>query len=175
MTANGATPLSETLYESALYWRGLPAYYGERVNEYPTDPNALISANPEVYRQPSSDSCSKNFNILLTDGEPNNDLETPSLVDGLPQWSATLGHTGCTGTAQGDCLDDVGEYLYTGDISANEDGTQVVTTHTIGFAINLPLLANTATASRSSPTSPIARCPSRHRRSRSTRSTGRRT
>jgi type IV pilus assembly protein PilY1 len=48
MNANGATPLSETLYESALYWRGLPAYYGERVNEYPTDPNALISANPEV-------------------------------------------------------------------------------------------------------------------------------
>ncbi len=144
MNAAGATPLSETLYESALFWRGLPAYYGELVNEHPTDPNALVSTAPEVYRQPSSDSCSKNFNVLLTDGVPNNDLETPSLVDGLPLWSDILGRTGCTGTAQGDCLDDVGEYLYTGDISATEDGMQVVTTHTIGFAVDLPILKQTA-------------------------------
>ena len=91
MNAAGATPLSETLYESALYWRGLPAYYGERVNEHPTDPKALVSTNPEVYRQPSSDSCSKNFNVLLTDGEPNNDLETPSLVGALPAMVSDTG------------------------------------------------------------------------------------
>lgn len=147
INAAGATPLSETLYESARYWRGLEAYYGERVNEHATDPNALISTGPEVYRQPSSDVCSKNFNVLLTDGQPNQDLETPSLVDGLPSWSTVLGRSGCTGTEQGDCLDDVGEYLYRGDIAPTEPGMQVVTTHTIGFAVDLPILAQTAAAS----------------------------
>ena len=68
MNAGGATPLSEALYESARYWRGLPAYYGENINEHQTDPNALASDNPEVYKQPPSDVCSKNFNVLLTDG-----------------------------------------------------------------------------------------------------------
>ncbi len=147
MNAAGATPLSETLYESARYWRGLEAYYGERVNEHPTDPNALISTGPEVYRQPSSDVCSKNFNVLLTDGQPNQDLETPNLVDSLPGWAGVLGRSGCTGTNQGDCLDDVGEYLYRGDIASAEPGMQVVTTHTIGFAVDLPILADTAAAS----------------------------
>ena len=31
ITAGGRTPVSETLYEAARYWRGLPAYYGERI------------------------------------------------------------------------------------------------------------------------------------------------
>ncbi len=28
LPASGYTPLSETLYEAALYWNGLPEYYG---------------------------------------------------------------------------------------------------------------------------------------------------
>ena len=146
ITAGGATPLSETLYESALYWRGLPAFYGENINEHTTDPDALASNNPEVYAQPPSDVCAKNFNVLLTDGVPVNDQETPTLVDGLPNWFGTLGYAGCTGNAMGDCLDDIGEYLFTDDIST-EPGMQVVTTHTIGFTIDLPILADTAAAS----------------------------
>ncbi len=147
LNASGATPLSETLFESALYWRGQEAYYGNRRNEHPTDPNALISVAPEVYRQPTSDVCSKNFNVLLTDGQPNQDFETPTIVDNLPDWFSTLGHAGCTGNGQGDCLDDIGEYLYKGDIAPSEPGLQVVTTHTIGFAVDLPILKTTAEAS----------------------------
>ncbi|HEX5788570.1 MAG TPA: PilC/PilY family type IV pilus protein [Woeseiaceae bacterium] len=143
LTAAGATPLSETLYESARYWRGLPAYYGENVNEHATDPNALVQVSPEVYRQPPSDACSKNFNVLLTDGAPNQDFETPTLVAGLPGWSTIMG-AGCDGTGQGSCLDDVGQYLYTGDISSTDAGAQIVTTHTIGFAVDLPILKETA-------------------------------
>ena len=78
--SGGRTPVSETLFEAALYWRGLPAYYGELVNQTPTDPNALIQANPEIYKQPQGEVCSKNFNVLLTDGEPVDDGETPSLA-----------------------------------------------------------------------------------------------
>ncbi len=146
ITAGGATPLSETLYESALYWRGLPAYYGENIGEHNTDPAALASTGPEVYAQPPSDVCAKNFNVLLTDGVPVNDGETPNLVDNLPNWGLTMGQAGCTGNNMGDCLDDIGQYLFTDDIS-NDPGVQVVTTHTIGFAIDLPILESTAEAS----------------------------
>ncbi len=144
IVAGGRTPVSETLYEAARYWRGLPAYYGERINEHQTDPDALASDPPEVYQQPKSQVCAKNFNVLLTDGEPVGDEETPLLVDNLPNWFGTLGYAGCTGANMGDCLDDIGEYLYQDDISLDEPGVQTVTTHTIGFAIDLPILKETA-------------------------------
>lgn len=147
LPSNGATPLSETLYESALYWRGLPAYYGERFDETPTDPDALVSAEPEIYKQPSWQECSKNFNVLLSDGAPNRDEETPSLAPGLPDFAAITGRTACSGSVQGHCLDDVAEYLYKGDIDPATPGDQVVTTHTIGFLEDLPILKEASIAS----------------------------
>ena len=148
----GRTPLSETLYESARFWRGMPAYYGETINEHTTDLGALSQESPEIYEQPAMTSCTKNFNVLLTDGEPNTDGETPSLVNhatwGLPNWSSALGgRVGCTFNIEGDCLDDVAEYLFKEDINSTLAGDQSVTTHTIGFAINLPVMAQTAALS----------------------------
>jgi type IV pilus assembly protein PilY1 len=142
--SDGQTPVSETLFETALYWRGVPAYYGERIDEIPTDPAALIIPDPEVYRQPETQACAKNFNVLLTDGEPNDDEETPSLVDSLPNWGTTLGYSGCTGDNEGDCLDDIAAYLFNDDIDASDPGVQTVTTHTIAFAEELPILEETA-------------------------------
>jgi len=142
--STGSTPVSETVYESALYWRGLPAYYGENINENPTDPAALIQASPEIYDRPTSVSCAKNFNIVLTDGAPTNDIETQVLVDGLPNWGATLGYAGCTGAGDGACMDDVAAYLFNDDIDPNIPGVQTVTTHTIGFTVDLPILKETA-------------------------------
>ncbi len=147
LPATGATPLSETLYESALYWRGMPAYYGERINETPTDPNALAATAPEVYRQPSWGECSKNYNVLLTDGQPNQDQETPALAPTLPDFASILGRASCTFASQGDCLDDIAEYLYKGDVDPIEPGDQLVTTHTIGFAVDLKILKDAAVAS----------------------------
>ena len=150
---NGATPLSETLFEAALYWRGLPAYYGERVNEHETDPNALRQSEPEIYRQPNFDVCAKNFNVILTDGEPNFDEDPPELVSTLPSWFDTLGYAGCTPKREdgnaGACLDDIAEYLYKTDLS-NADGQQQVITHTIGFTTNLDILKETAERGRGS-------------------------
>jgi len=147
IVADGFTPVSETMYEGALYWRGMPAYYGERINVHPTAPGALASTNPEVYQRPMSDSCAKNYNVLLTDGAPTRDVETPDLVANLPQWFATLGRAGCTGTGDGACTDDIAEYLFKNDIDPNEPGPQVVTTHTIGFSVDLPILQQTAAVS----------------------------
>jgi len=159
LPADGFTPLSETLYESALYWRGMQAHYGEDFNDVPTDPNALASTGPEVYQQPTLDVCAKNFNVLLTDGEPTEDFDTPDLAPTLPSFSSALGRNSCSPLppgsppltqsymSTGECLDDVAEYLALEDIDPNTTGDQLVSTHTIGFTIDLPILKDTAVAS----------------------------
>ena len=144
LPSDGFTPLSETMYEAARYWRGMPAYYGERIAEAPTDPNALASVNPEVYRQPVWDSCTKNYNVLLTDGAPTRDDDAPGLVPGLPNFASAMGRSTCTFNTMGDCLDDVTEYLSVEDIDDSTPGKQTVTTHTIGFTIDLPILKDAA-------------------------------
>jgi len=80
LNAAGNTPLAETMYEAALYWNGLPAYYAENFDVWPTDPAALASTSPDVYRAPAIDVCAKNYNVLLTDGEPVNDEEAELLA-----------------------------------------------------------------------------------------------
>jgi type IV pilus assembly protein PilY1 len=148
LPADGRTPLSETLYENALYWRGMPAYYGERINETPTALNALASTAPEVYQQPGWDVCAKNYNVLLTDGQPVDDEETPDLIGNLPNVTSALGYAGCDGDgSMGSCLDDIAEYLSVEDVDTVADGDQFVTTHTIGFTIDLEILQETASDS----------------------------
>jgi type IV pilus assembly protein PilY1 len=142
--SGGWTPVSETVFESALYWRGLPAHYGNLINEHTTDPLALASTNPDVYEQPTSIACAKNFNVVLTDGAPTQDIGAAALVDGLPNWGSTLGYSGCTGAGDGACLDDIAAYLFNDDIDPNLPGVQTVTTHTIGFAVDLPILEEAA-------------------------------
>ena len=145
LNADGWTPLSESLFETALFWQGLPAHYGQIYTQYTTDPLAFSSTNPNVYARPDMLSCSKNFNVLLSDGVPEEDLDTPGLLGQLPGFSTILGgRTGCTGTGEGACLDDVGEYLSRTDINPVLAGRQSVITHTIGYTQNIPILEETA-------------------------------
>ena len=90
ITVDGRTPLAETMYEAALYWIGAPAHYGELIDEHPTDPAALITVepNPEVYLAPQSPVCTKNYNVLLTDGEPRDDIGAQLLAPTLPDFAS---------------------------------------------------------------------------------------
>jgi type IV pilus assembly protein PilY1 len=154
---DGQTPLSETMYEAALFWRGMNANYGAASVSTLTDPNALVTpgATPEVYEQPDWDVCSKNFNVMLTDGEPREDYDPPGLITNLPNFATALGYTGCDGTVLdegGQCLDDIAEYLSLEDVDPVEPGDQLVTTHTIGFSsdindVTTQLLTETANSS----------------------------
>ncbi len=148
----GATPLAEALYESALYWRGLGADYGNLQLETDTaspnfgmpvgdiDPKAFVGQAPGTYQSPSMPVCTRNFNVLLSDGQPVNDAGAQTKALNLPGFVPAA----CDGTGDGRCLDDISEYLSTVDISATTAGPQVVTTHTIGFDIDLPILKSTA-------------------------------
>ena len=140
LPADGFTPLSETMYENALYWHSLGTHYARSDL---TDTAALRGGTtiPGNYEYHEWDSCAKNFNILITDGLPTQDTDTPGLLGNLPGMAAS-----CDGTAgDGQCLDDVAGYLYNTDVDPNTDGDQVVITHTIGYNINLPILEETAT------------------------------
>ncbi|MGI9270292.1 MAG: pilus assembly protein [Woeseiaceae bacterium] len=150
LPAGGNTPLSEVMYESALFWRGMPAHFGTTAFTNLTDPDALATTAPMVYEQPGWDVCAKNYNVLLTDGVPVQDFDTPGLIANLPAIATVLGYSGCDGAVLGgggQCLDDVAEYLSLQDIDPLTAGDQLVTTHTIGFgddASDIPILEETA-------------------------------
>ncbi len=140
--ASGWTPLSETMYEAARYWSGMTAYYGGTGS---TDPDALVTSSPMLYKQPAEFACAKNFIVLLTDGEPTRDTDAYDRVPQLPDFPAVMGRSTCSGSnVSGACLDDVAEYLSKVDINKNVPGDQSVTTFTIGFTVDLPLLKSTA-------------------------------
>lgn len=142
------TTLAETLYESALYWRGTDAYFGENDHLYATDPPALDGEGPENYAKPPINACTKNFNVLLSDGRAGSrDDESYGLVPTLPNFTTALaGRTACDGEDDDDgrCMDDVSEYLSKEDIDPLTPGDQFVTTHTIGFAVDTANLRSTA-------------------------------
>jgi type IV pilus assembly protein PilY1 len=137
------TPLSETLYEAALYLRGGNVDYGN-VGPIPSVPDARIggSATGTQYRSPVTAQCQKNFIILLTDGEPTGDVSANAKITALPGFDTLVG--ACDGGGDGACLDDLAEYLFRSDADATLDGQQNVTTYTIGFAVDAGILASTA-------------------------------
>ncbi len=146
INAGGNTPLAETLYEAALYWTGAPAEFGSYAIS-DADAFATIAPTPEQYLAPQSPVCTKNFNVVLTDGTPTQDVEAQVLAPTLPNFASKLGRATCTGAGNGSCLDDIAEYLSLPDIDGLQPGDQSVTTHTIGFTINLPILKDTAEVS----------------------------
>ena len=150
LQADGGTPLSESLYESALYWLGLPAEFPQVGDAIQTDPAILASADPLIYQAPALQECAKNYTVLLTDGNAtSSDNRGPEVTPTLPDFAAVTGRTACdnvTGTEWGECLDDISEYMRNTDIdpAPGITGNQYVTTHTVGFSIDNDDLRNTA-------------------------------
>ncbi|HEY7672564.1 MAG TPA: PilC/PilY family type IV pilus protein, partial [Gammaproteobacteria bacterium] len=146
--------LEESLYEGYLYMTGKNVNYG--ING--ADPAAFVAgSNPLRYDSPMDLECQKNHIVLMTDGEPRNDQGVaaliPGLVDAAGSSFATLtGSATCDAevyppgfvTGQGgDCLDELAEFMYDGDMSPLT-GQQNITTHTVGFWVDLPNLQQTA-------------------------------
>jgi type IV pilus assembly protein PilY1 len=140
LPATGNTPLSETLYEATRYLSGMTRDYSDFDD---TDTDALLTpvTSASKYKQPVEYSCSKNFIVLLTDGLPTADTDIYTKINaaapvGLPNYGTVTGRTGCAGTnVNGQCLDDVAEYLAKADLNTSVDGVQSATTYTIGFGL----------------------------------------
>ncbi len=132
----GRTPMAETLYEAARYFRGMPPRYG----------TAGVGIGPDGrYETPVSAACQRNYIVYLTDGEPSGDTGAAALAPMLPGFSSMIGGS-CSGSGDGTCLAELARYLYEGDLDPNLPGKQNVATYTIGFTVDLPLLATLAAA-----------------------------
>lgn len=144
LTAAGQTPLSETLYEATQYFMGRNVDYGN-VEPPGSVAESRTGGSPTgtTYRSPITEACGKNFIILLTDGEPAKDVGADDKIKALPGFASIVG-ANCDGSGDGACLDDLAAYLHGRDLNTRLDGVQNVTTHTIGFTLDLPLLASTA-------------------------------
>ena len=145
-TPGGWTPLSETLYEAGLYYMGGAVDYGLL-----TDPETSVVESkdpnqPANYLSPMEFGCQKNFAVMLTDGEPTRDVGANSKIESLPGFGTAVGPScDLNGVAgQGHCLDDMAEYMFQSDLAPGLGGQQNVITYTIGFAVDLPILASTA-------------------------------
>ncbi len=151
--ADGWTPLSESLYEAAQYFRGSDVYFGNasrgQVNgtvvPLPSVAGSRSDTNTSIYQSPLEESCQKSFVVMLTDGLPTRDVGANTLITGLPGYGTTVG-AGCDneGITDGQCLDDLAEYMYEADLQPNVPGQQGVTTYTIGFDVSHPVLTEAA-------------------------------
>jgi len=137
--ADGWTPLAETLAEAGLYFAGEDSWFNSGV----------------TYTSPMQERCQKNYVIIMTDGQPTEDLNA-KLTSGTYLNNDTIGDYDNDGNDPGtyanngsDYLDDVAKYLYENDCHPTlGDGTsfdkQNITTYTIGFQLNHQLLQDTA-------------------------------
>jgi type IV pilus assembly protein PilY1 len=142
LTADGATPLSEVYYEAGQYFMGRAVDYGN-IEPHLSVPQTRVGLNSssKTYLSPANNACQNNYIVYLTDGEPFQDGSADGKVSQWPGWAEKIGT--CDGSGEGHCLDDMADYLYQSDIS-DQPGFQNVTTYTIGFLTDFPLLASTA-------------------------------
>ncbi len=152
LAPDGTTPLSETLYEAALYYSGGPVLFGDADRSVAA---SRVAADPSRYESPLHAECQKNFIVLLTDGEPTlDDAADRNIVElqdaNGDSFSSLVGATCDTevypngfAPSGGECLDDLAEFLHEGDFSPLP-GRQNIATHTVGFTTDLPILADTA-------------------------------
>lgn len=143
--ADGNTPLLETYYESYLYMSGKNRVWGDK--------SVVSSLSGEKYILPISHSCQKSHIIYVTDGEPTSDTSSNGAVKTLITAKNTLYPASSCGTGQGACLPHLAEYMANQDLvpapAPFEDPTnrkQTVTSHFIGFTVDLALLKNAASA-----------------------------
>jgi len=138
LTANGSTPLAETLWEARRYLGGLSVHYGDN------DPDATPTRDTSAesggnYVSPYLYGCQKTYIVYVTDGGPTRDNNADADINDLV-------NPDCTGN----CLDELAGWMHNNDIYADVSGNQTVITYTVGFGTGLSsdavtLLTNTAT------------------------------
>jgi len=142
LTANGYTPLSETMYEAARFFRGENVKFGNSTSPGTNHSGVLDPSDSTLYVSPISYQCQQNYIVLLTDGDPTYDSDADSDIAALPDFALTAGS--CDFNSGDDCLDEMAQYLFDYDQRTDLDDIQNVTTYTIGFATNQQLLQDAA-------------------------------
>lgn len=117
INAETFTPLGETLAEIWQYFKGSASSYNSGVS----------------YTSPITSSCQKSFVIVVTDGEPTRDF----------CYKGDFSTHGCD-TSSVSRLAEVAKYMHENPAIATFPGS-TITTYTVGFAVNVPILQTAAT------------------------------
>ena len=142
--ADGWTPLAETMFEAVSYYMGRSVDYGDGFEIASVDPSRVGGVPTSTqYLNPIVQECQKSFIVYMTDGAPTRDLGAESRVASLPGFDTTVGTTCDNSGDHGTCLPELAEYGFKHDASSLPDFQNIIT-HTIGFTIDLPILATTA-------------------------------
>ena len=145
MTADGYTPLAETLYEAARYYRGENVKFGNSTTPGTNHSGVLDPSDSTLYASPIEYQCQQNYIVLLTDGDPTYDDSADADIAALPDFATTAGSCAFSnGPPVSDCLDELAQYLFDYDQRTDLDDVQNVSTYTIGFATNQTLLQDAA-------------------------------
>ncbi|MCH9675236.1 MAG: hypothetical protein K0U93_27590 [Gammaproteobacteria bacterium] len=152
LTAFNGTPLSETLYEAMLYFRGEAPHFGTNPptsNDIQSAPASL--GNDGKYLSPITHQCQNNYVVYLTDGTPDRDIDADALIAArLANSASALSDSVCDGAAGDNCLDELAELLASEDQAVGLPGDQAVQVYTIGFLTNQQLLQDTANKGKGS-------------------------
>ncbi|PQP33109.1 hypothetical protein C6A36_00935 [Desulfobacteraceae bacterium SEEP-SAG10] len=154
-TADGYTPLAETLAEAGLYFAGKESWFNGSGGTYDSTCDSSGSGCLD-YNTPMQYRCQKNYIILMTDGASTQDIDS-KLSSGAYINGDTIGDydndgndPGSYGSDGSDYLDDVAGYLYENDLNSSL-GTpgesfekQNIITYTIGFQTQQQLLQDAA-------------------------------
>ena len=141
LSPGGYTPLAETMYEAARYYRGEGVEFGDDTDPGSNHAGVLDPADSSRYKTPIEFQCQQNSIIMLTDGEPTYDSNADSLIAALPDFNNIAGN--CAFSSD-DCLDEVAHYLQEYDQSGTIDDDQTVTSYMIGFHTDQTLLKDAA-------------------------------
>jgi type IV pilus assembly protein PilY1 len=156
--ASGSTPLTETLYEASLYFRGERVFWGLTSDQcFPGQSNCPLASNPDSdtpsvaasrlssdptrYDSPADEDCQRNYIVYLTDGLPQSDSNSDAAIRALPNFSSIVGSTTCTagrtiasdGDGTGQCLDELAKWMNESDLRLDRPGVQNITSYWIGF------------------------------------------
>ncbi len=151
-TANGWTPLSETLYEAQQYLSGGSVVYGDNSKLNASTPSLSVAGSrtggvmsSHTYDSPMDFSCQNTYVVYLTDGLPTQDNQADTAIQALPGF-ATDGFvstadggggakcpTNGPETTAGRCMVNLAGYMHKHDYRSDVDGAQTVTTYIVGF------------------------------------------
>jgi type IV pilus assembly protein PilY1 len=126
-TAGGNTPLCENLYEAYRYFAGLGVDYGDDDPTRTPFRDLTVEVNG-VYTSPfvGKQCQDKAYIIYVTDGAPVSDNDADSKVLGLSGVTTSNRYSSSYLAA-------LAGWLNTNDVNTSLDGTQTVSTYTIGY------------------------------------------
>jgi type IV pilus assembly protein PilY1 len=140
---SGGTPLSETLYEAALYLQGKTWDYGSK-----SQPAHSVdsSRDGDTYKSPIEFSCQKNYVVYLTDGAPTVDDDATTKIQDMTKTTCAAQvepfHDNGWTKDSGICMDEIAAWMADTEntdlqTSANQPGNQNANTYMIGFGDSL--------------------------------------